>query len=333
MNRLKIIGTVVAIHVAVFMFIFAIPGCRSTGKAAGGETAAAPISPVSGSASPIVPVGPAPAARFDPDAPAMPRVSPTRPGTPAADALLLAAPAAPSPVAAAPVTYTVKSNDSLWTIAKNNHLSVDALATANHLSASTLLKVGQKLLLPGKPAAGTASADSTTVADAETTAYTVKAGESLGAIAQRSHTTADALKKLNNLHADTVHAGDKLRLPAPGITKPALPATAGSAPAGGITHVVKARETLGEIARNRVGQELKIPGSQPAGDKAAPPGQSSPVPDAVTPIVPVAASSPGNLTLPSLQTPARDAAGVTATGPAADTPIIKIEDSGAPKIP
>ena len=32
MKLVKIFGVVMAVHAAVFMFIFAVPGCRSTGK-------------------------------------------------------------------------------------------------------------------------------------------------------------------------------------------------------------------------------------------------------------------------------------------------------------
>ena len=46
-----------------------------------------------------------------------------------------------------PSIYTVKSGDTLWSIAKNNNITVDELKTANNLT-NNLLAVGQQLLIP-----------------------------------------------------------------------------------------------------------------------------------------------------------------------------------------
>ena len=43
--------------------------------------------------------------------------------------------------------YTVKNGDPLWSIARNNNTTVDALKVANNLS-SNLLKIGQQLIIP-----------------------------------------------------------------------------------------------------------------------------------------------------------------------------------------
>ena len=45
------------------------------------------------------------------------------------------------------ITYMVKKGDSLWSIAKNNNTSVDAIKEANNLS-SNLLSIGQTLIIP-----------------------------------------------------------------------------------------------------------------------------------------------------------------------------------------
>ncbi len=50
------------------------------------------------------------------------------------------------------VIYTVKSGDTLSSIARDNHVTVRALETANNLK-TTSIKVGQKLKIPVKPAA------------------------------------------------------------------------------------------------------------------------------------------------------------------------------------
>lgn len=63
-------------------------------------------------------------------------------------------------------TYTVKSGDSLWTIAKKNNLSTKKLAEANGLASNASLKVGQKLVIPsGKVSAVSAKTATPAVAD------------------------------------------------------------------------------------------------------------------------------------------------------------------------
>ena len=46
--------------------------------------------------------------------------------------------------------YIVKEDDSLWRIAKNYGISVDAIMKKNRISSSTDLKVGQKIIIPEK---------------------------------------------------------------------------------------------------------------------------------------------------------------------------------------
>lgn len=66
--------------------------------------------------------------------------------------------------------YTVAAGDSLWKIATRNGITVDALKKANNLTSDSL-KVGQKLIIPGRAAPATATA--TTMASS---APTVSAG-------------------------------------------------------------------------------------------------------------------------------------------------------------
>jgi peptidoglycan DL-endopeptidase LytE len=55
--------------------------------------------------------------------------------------------------ALASVTYTVTSGDSLWTIAEHYGISVQRLEVANHLTDSSILQLGQQLIVPVTPAA------------------------------------------------------------------------------------------------------------------------------------------------------------------------------------
>jgi len=265
MKILKIFGAVLAVHAIAFMLIFANPGCSSTSKSTASAptaeaaapavvtvptiaTAPAEISPVSSAPLPATSGG------FDPNAPAISasvRYSPTRPGTAAATAVQAQPVADVMPA----TTYAVGNGDSLWTIAKKDHLTVSELAAANNLPASAKLKLGQKLIIPGKSSdtSGAKSAPAGSIGSG----YKVKTGDTLASVAKRAGTTTVALKQLNNLKSDTVRVGQELKMPA-GATMPAdsaafapvdAPASKPSNASGSVTHVVKAGETLGTIAR------------------------------------------------------------------------------------
>ena len=101
--------------------------------------------------------------------------------------------------------YTVKSGDSLWSIAKKLGVSVDELKAANNLTNS-LLSVGQVLKIPGKEIINES-------------VYTVKSGDSLYKIAQNYNTTVDEIKRLNNLSTNLLSVGQVLKLPTKEITE------------------------------------------------------------------------------------------------------------------
>ena len=92
------------------------------------------------------------------------------------------------------ISYTVKSGDSLWSIAKRYNISVDTLKEFNGLT-SILIIVGQILRIP-----------------LSNTVYVVKAGDTLWSIANRYGTTVNELKRLNNLSSDLLSMGQVLKL-------------------------------------------------------------------------------------------------------------------------
>lgn len=93
------------------------------------------------------------------------------------------------------ITYTVKSGDSLYSIAKNYDVTVDAIKKENNLT-SNLLSIGKVLKIP-------------TTSVTETT-YVVKSGDNLYSIARKFNTTVDKLKKLNNLTSNLLSIGQIL---------------------------------------------------------------------------------------------------------------------------
>jgi LysM repeat protein len=240
MKILKIFGIVVGIHVFALILIFANPGCSSSTKPppAPSDTASSPppsirVPDTSGpmpSSPAMASSSSAPSVSFNPDAPASgssgTRYTPTRPGSPAATVVVAEPVADVTPA----TTYTVKSGDSLWTIAKKHHLTVAQLSAANSLPASTNLKPGQKLLIPGKPSSPTAAATANPAAaqgkTAETIAprpsassggsvkHTVKAGETLGAIARTYGVKPGDIAVANNIvDPAKIRAGMELVIP------------------------------------------------------------------------------------------------------------------------
>lgn len=251
MKILKIFGVVVGIHVFALILIFANPGCSSAKRPtrdasetviAAGDDASAPASgghydsPVV--AAPADAMHPPPAS-FDPDAPAgMIRFSPTRPGTPAA-ATLEAAPVADVTPATA---YTVVKGDSLWTIAKKQHSSVAEIAAANNLKANATVRVGQKLIIPGKPLAGASPAFESGVAAApkpdlpaapraggEAVKHVVRPGETLGAIARKYQVRVGDIATANSI-SDPARIRPGMELTIPGWQAPASRTTRAPAP-------------------------------------------------------------------------------------------------------
>ena len=97
-------------------------------------------------------------------------------------------------------TYTVKSGDTLWTIAKNYGLTVNELKALNNLT-SNLLSVGQELIV--NESASIPSGNS----------YIVKQGDTLYAIANKYGTTVNKLKSFNNLTSNTLSIGQIIAIP------------------------------------------------------------------------------------------------------------------------
>ena len=94
--------------------------------------------------------------------------------------------------------YTVKSGDTLYSIAKQYNVSVDDIVNQNNL-VSNNLTIGTKLLIPsGK--------------SSDIIVYTVQRGDSLWALANNYNTTIDDIKRLNNLTSDVLTVGQKLQI-------------------------------------------------------------------------------------------------------------------------
>ena len=105
--------------------------------------------------------------------------------------------------------HTIKSGESLYTIAKRNHTTVDTLCKLNGIKKDSLLKVGKAIKVP--------ASKSKTVAKKSTkkaSHYTIKSGDTLSGIAKKHHISLAALTKANHLKKDaTLKPGHTLSIP------------------------------------------------------------------------------------------------------------------------
>ncbi|MHA7208290.1 LysM peptidoglycan-binding domain-containing protein [Arthrobacter sp. MDT1-65] len=214
-----------------------------------------------------------------------------------------AAKPAPAPAAQpAGATYVVKPGDTLGAIASRHGVSLQALLTANKLLMTSVIHPGQKISLggggtpaPGKPA----PAPSPAPAPAGAT-YTVKPGDTLGAIASRNGIGLDALLKANNLGMTSViHPGQTLKLAGSVTTQATPPKAPAPAPApAASSYTVKSGDTLGAIAsRNGVALSGLLAANRMTMTSVIHPGQKLTLPGAgTTPApTPAPAPAPGNL--------------------------------------
>ena len=116
------------------------------------------------------------------------------------------------------VVHRVQKGETLYAISKKYGVTVNEIQSWNHLPSSDKLSIGQSLKIykRGTAAAANAasSAPSTPSAPAPKPVYhKIKAGETLGSIAAKYHTTVSKLQKLNNMgHSTFLREGKMLRV-------------------------------------------------------------------------------------------------------------------------
>lgn len=146
--------------------------------------------------------------------------------------------------------YIVKNNDTLYSIARDNNISVDTLIKDNSITNNTI-KVGQILKIRNS------NNNNITIEECfgedytpkdidntpQITTYTVKSGDNLYSIARKYNTTASAIMLLNNLPNSNLSIDQKLKIP------DTSKATTPSIPNNNITYTVKSGDNLYSIAR------------------------------------------------------------------------------------
>ncbi|WP_270642446.1 LysM peptidoglycan-binding domain-containing protein [Limosilactobacillus mucosae] len=143
-------------------------------------------------------------------------------------------------------TYTVKAGDTLSAIASRYSTSSSTLASLNSLSNPNLIYVGQVLKVSSN--ASTSSSTNSSANSTVTTAasYTVKAGDTLSAIAAKYGTTYQALASTNSIsNPNDIYVGQVIKVSA---TATAASSQAASSTNSNGSYTVKSGDTLYGIA-------------------------------------------------------------------------------------
>ena len=104
------------------------------------------------------------------------------------------------------ITYTVKRDDTLYSIARQYDTTVDEIKRLNNLVSNTL-QIGQVLRIP--------------VGENQSTNYinyVVQRNDTLYSIARQYDTTVDEIKRINNLVSNTLQIGQVLKIPTESTT-------------------------------------------------------------------------------------------------------------------
>jgi LysM repeat protein len=121
-------------------------------------------------------------------------------------------------------SHTVRSGETLSSIAGRYKTSITKLVRINHLSNPNLIVVGQRLRVPG---GGNTSST-----------HTVRSGETLSAIATRYKTTIARIAKMNKIsNVNFIAVGMKLKVP--GSSSPAGRAPTGSPSSGSVEQALE----------------------------------------------------------------------------------------------
>ncbi|MCZ7545867.1 MAG: LysM peptidoglycan-binding domain-containing protein [Anaerolineae bacterium] len=144
----------------------------------------------------------------------------------AAPATEPAAPEAAPEAAAGGTTHTVARGETLFSIARQYGLTINAILEANGIDNANRIYAGQTLTIPATntaaplPSAGDAQEPAVAAVDTSVSVqHTVGRGETLGRIAQRYGVTVSAVMSANGIaDPNRIYAGQTLTIP--GVTGP-----------------------------------------------------------------------------------------------------------------
>lgn len=114
------------------------------------------------------------------------------------------------------VRHTVRRGESLSRIASRYGTSVNTLKRANRLSNVNHIRIGMTLLVPrggsGAPQVASSGRSRSAKPSSTVSTHTVRAGDTLSAIASRYGTSTTSLRSLNGISGSRIYVGQKLRV-------------------------------------------------------------------------------------------------------------------------
>lgn len=157
----------------------------------------------------------------------------------------------------ADTTHHVVKNDTVWDLSQKYGVSIQSIEQLNKINTDThLIREGQTLTIPttGKTAAKTAT---------KTSQVTVKAGDTLWALAQKYGTTVEKLRQLNGLASDAylIHVGDVVKVDGQVTTTTTTNAQATSTVSSEANQTSQAASTASSEA-NQTGQAASTASSE-----------------------------------------------------------------------
>ena len=143
-------------------------------------------------------------------------------------------------------TYTVKAGDSVWAIAQKTGVSMDTLRSLNNIKNNFIYPGQQLKLSNSNSSSNTSNPGKTNAATNSGKTYTVKSGDSVWAIAQKTGVSMDTLRSLNNIQGNFIYPGQQLRLSGSNSSQTTAKTNSSTSSTG--TYQVKSGDSLWKIA-------------------------------------------------------------------------------------
>lgn len=137
------------------------------------------------------------------------------------------------------ITHVVASGETLNRLAAKYNASVSSIVSANNLSNPDLIRVGQKLVIPG--GSGSSASAGSDISDRTGQYHVVRRGETVSAIAkQYKGVSSDDIIRANGIVKGVIYAGSALYLSGPGYIA--------SGSSSSVNYTVRSGDRLGDIA-------------------------------------------------------------------------------------
>lgn len=114
--------------------------------------------------------------------------------------------------AEASTQHTVKSGESLWTIAQQYNTSVDEIKQNNNIS-NNMVFPGQVIEIGGSGSSDSSQSSNTSSEASGGSSHTVQSGETLAIIANKYGVSVDEIVSANNLNGYIIYPNQTLQIP------------------------------------------------------------------------------------------------------------------------